>query len=109
MPGVLVQRLGASVYSWSFSLDNGGSVGVVWLPMKTTNSGKNHNSVTHTVYSAIDESILRDTIAYLPWSAAAEEILMAECEDCTEGDRVSEYWGIDLDQREWRVHLRKST
>lgn len=54
---------------------------------------------------AIDESILRDRIVYVPDTPANRGMLGSACDGSAEGD-VLEYWGERDDGQEWRVHIR---
>ncbi len=53
---------------------------------------------------AIDESIMRDRIVYVPDNAVNREMLAAACEDCAYAADI-EYWG-ESNGQEWRVHIR---
>jgi hypothetical protein len=64
-----------------------------------------YSTTTQAVSDAIARSVSRNEIVYLDHSDAAEEYLSAECEDRAEGAELVEFWGIDCDGNEWRVHL----
>lgn len=64
-------------------------------------------ATVYDIYAAIDESIIRDSIVTIRWSALAERTLEAECEGSAQDGQITEYWGIDVDDRTWRVHVRR--
>jgi hypothetical protein len=62
--------------------------------------------MSNIAQQAIDQSIAETSIIHLPYDADAAETLLAECEDWTEGNTETEYWGADSDTgAEWRVHM----
>jgi hypothetical protein len=71
------------------------------------------NNVGEDIAKAIDRSISHNEIAHLDVSSvglladAYEEQLARECEGSADrrDEGVVEYWGVDLDGEEWRVHL----
>ena len=72
---------------------------------ETYNETKDHGSLAQEIARAIAESIAEDRIIYLDYSDAARDALSAECEGDAETDDVHEFWGVDVDGNEWRVHL----
>ncbi len=58
-----------------------------------------------SAHEAIDQSILRNEITHIPYSAEAEETLLAECDDSTDAGHALEFWGEDENENTWRVHL----
>lgn len=54
---------------------------------------------------AIDRSISRNQIVTIDFSTAAENDLLAECEDHVWNDDTHEFWGETCDGEQWRVHL----
>jgi hypothetical protein len=69
------------------------------------------NSIHQDVGSAIKRSIDENRIVTITALDSAEHetlcrILFEECEDTADNGAVTEYWGIDLDGNEWRVHVK---
>jgi antitoxin component of MazEF toxin-antitoxin module len=56
---------------------------------------------------AISDSIQTDSIIHLPYDENTAADLLAECEDSTDSDTETEYWGTDDDGQTWRVHMRR--
>jgi hypothetical protein len=56
------------------------------------------------VASAIEESILRDTIVRVAGTKDNIESLMAECDDHAENGQEHKFWGTDDEGDSWRVH-----
>ena len=68
------------------------------------------------ISNAIDRSISQNEIVTLESDEIARagnsveavcSELFAECEDSTDADTVTEYWGKDIDGNEWRVHVTR--
>ncbi len=57
---------------------------------------------------AISQSVAQNEIVTLDWSAAAIVALQAECDDSADADAAHEFWGVDLDGGEWRVHVARA-
>ena len=82
------------------------------MTYNANNSTKNHGSVVEMVRKAIDESTTRTRIVDLRPSTQEEmQAMCAELETESEGSTDSneghEYWGADVDGREWRVRVRQ--
>ena len=67
--------------------------------------------VDHAIFTSITE----DRIVHLPWSAEAEELLRAQCDDEAESAEVVEFWGTSESDdpsatkaNDWRVHLDRA-
>lgn len=61
-------------------------------------------AICQTIERAIAESIHTNSIVHL----ADEEglcALFAECENDVTWNGTREFWGVDLDGQEWRVHV----
>lgn len=67
------------------------------------------------VYEAIDRSISRDEVVHISLFELARagvgyvgacERLFEECEGETVANGEHEFWGVDLDRRNWRVHVQ---
>jgi hypothetical protein len=64
------------------------------------------NNTTDTASSLIARSTSHSEVAHAEWSADLAADLAAECDDSTEASAtVLEFWGVDDDGVEWRVHL----
>lgn len=71
-------------------------------------SYKNTRSTEQEAHAAIDRSKSHTEIVHLPWSDGAARILEQECEGSADANNAHEYWGVDCDGTEWRVHLDKA-
>lgn len=54
---------------------------------------------------AIHESIVRNRIVELKDNAEDRRYLARHCDDSVETGQVTEYWGVDDDGNDWRVHI----
>lgn len=61
--------------------------------------------MTMTAEQAITESITRDRIVIMEYSRDGAEYLSTECTNSVENGPVTEYWGVDEDGNNWRVHM----
>ena len=57
--------------------------------------------------AAIQQSIRQNEIVTLPWSADVYIDLLALCDDSAGTENVHEFWGVDDEGEEWRVHVRR--
>lgn len=68
-----------------------------------------YRATTAAVREAIDESKLQNTIVRIVASGhvleAVRRELEAECEGSAVATEEQEFWGVDCDGAEWRVHL----
>lgn len=65
-------------------------------------------ATTQAVSDAIERSKSHNEIVLLqPWNKAVYDELLAESEGYAEGNEVHEFWGVDLNGDDWRVHLAK--
>lgn len=56
---------------------------------------------------AIARSISHTETIHLPYDADAMMDLLVECEDSTESETETEYWGTDETGNEWQVHVAR--
>jgi len=57
------------------------------------------------IENAINESIANDCIVHLDHTPELADELQSICDDSVDNDGVIEYWGVDDDGRDWRIHL----
>lgn len=60
-----------------------------------------------TTQQAIEQSIRTNLIVRLPFSTDAETDLLCASEDSAETETEVEFWGVDCEGDDWRVHLVK--
>jgi hypothetical protein len=58
-----------------------------------------------TAADAIRQSAQQTETVTLDYDAAIAADLLVECEDSTDGNTATEYWGTTDTGAEWRVHM----